>query len=214
VLINTIGVCTTELLDDGIQARFGGVGPPTTIKDANEIITHLSDLVTMQVHSRETIVISAHASVSVSPVLACLDSGVHELLDLTHDVVSEVCLMDWCWCCSGSEASSTGSALKFAAQLVEHQISAGVIVEHGAVNSAIKCLGEDGELLGGESDGDHRGCVNCRHYRHRVRRFGCRLGPLRHLAHGRRCNDGSAQRMDAMHQRSHSRCGCADDPYP
>jgi hypothetical protein len=26
-------------------------------------------------------------------------------------------------------------------------------------------------LLGGESDGDHRGCVNCRHYRHRVERL-------------------------------------------
>ena len=153
MLIDTISVCTAELVDDSIQARFGGVGPPTAIKDANEIITHLSDLVTMQVHSRETIVITGHASVSVSPVLACLDSGVHELLDLTHDVVSEVYVMDW-WC-SGSEASSTGSTLKFAAQFVEHQISAGVIVEHGAVNSAIKCLGEDGELLGGESDGDH-----------------------------------------------------------
>ena len=51
VLINTIGVGTAELVDDGIQARFGGVGLPTTIKDANESITDLSNLVAVQVHS-------------------------------------------------------------------------------------------------------------------------------------------------------------------
>jgi hypothetical protein len=56
---------------------------------------------------------------------------------------------------SGSKTGSTASTLKFAYQLVKHQISAGVIVKHGAVNSAIKCLGEDGELCFGESDGDH-----------------------------------------------------------
>ena len=43
---------------------------------------------------------------------------------------------------------------------------------------------------------------------------GCRLGPLRQLAHGRRCSDGSAARMDARHQQSHSRCDCADDLHP
>ena len=154
VLIDAISVGTAELVNDSIQARFGGVGPPTTIKDANEIITHLSDLVTMQVHSRETSVISGHASVSVSPVLACLDGSVHQFLNLTHGQCSEVYVVDWRDCRSG-DLSSISSTLKFAAQLVQHEVGAVVVFHEGAVSSTLKCLGEDGDLLSGESDGDH-----------------------------------------------------------
>lgn len=49
----------------------------TTIKDANECITYLSNLVAMEIHSRHTI-ISGNRGVSVSPVLVCLDSGIHQ----------------------------------------------------------------------------------------------------------------------------------------
>ena len=153
VLINTIGVCTTELLDDGIQARFGGVGLPTTIKDANESITNLSNLVTVQVHSRHTVVVS-NLGVAHTPVSVVLDGDVHQFLNLTHGECSEVYVVDWRDCRSG-DLSSISSTLKFAEQLVQHEVGAVVVIHEGAVNSAVKCLGEDGDLLSGESDGDH-----------------------------------------------------------
>lgn len=152
VLIDAISVGTAELVDDSIQARFGGIGSPTTIKDANEIITHLSDLVTMQVHSRETSVISAHASVSVSPVLACLDGSVHELLDLTHDVVSEVYVMDWWF--SGSNPSSISSTLKGTEQTLQ-VIGAVIISDEGAVTGTLKSSSESSDLRSGQLKGDH-----------------------------------------------------------
>ena len=89
VLIDTIGECTTELVDDSVETRFGGVGPPTAIKDANEGITNLSNLVTVQVHSRDAIFIG-HCSVCFAPVGVVLDGGVHECFDLTH-VVCVLC---------------------------------------------------------------------------------------------------------------------------
>ena len=212
LLKDTISEGIAELVDDSIQARFCGVGLPTTIKDANEIITNLSNLVAVQVHSRHTVVVG-NLSVAHTPVSVVLDGDVHQTLNLTHGQCSEVYVVDWRDCRSG-DLSSISSTLKFAAQLVQHEVGAVVVFQEGAVSSTLKCLGEDGDLLSGESDGDHRGCVNCRHYRHRVRRFGCRLGPLRQLAHERRCSDGSAARKDARHQQSRSRCDCADDLHP
>jgi len=153
VLINTIGVGTAELVDDGIQARFGGVGLPTTIKDANESITDLSNLVTVQVHSRHVVVVR-NRGVGHVPVSLVLDGDVHQFLNLTHGECSEVYVVDWRDCRSG-DLSSISSTLKFAAQLVQHEVGAVVVFHEGAVSSTLKCLGEDGDLLSGESDGDH-----------------------------------------------------------
>ena len=153
VLIDAISVGTAELIDDSVQTRFGGVGPPTTIKDANEVITHLSDLVTMQVHSRETSVISAHASVSVSPVLACLDSGVHQFLNLTHDDDSEGVRLDLLQCSESRHGSKVKTCLNLATQVVQ-TVEAVVFLDHGAVQSTLKVVEESECLSGGEGDLD------------------------------------------------------------
>ena len=153
VLIDAISVGTAELVNDSIQARFGGVGPPTAIKDANEIITYLSDLVTMQVHSRETSVISAHASVSVSPVLACLDGGVHQFLNLTHgdDNKGE----QWC-----SLRSAVGDHLRSSQQVTQGGkfVEALIILDEGAVKSTIKSINVTLNVSDGRSDGASNDC--------------------------------------------------------
>ena len=153
VLIDTIGECTAELFDDSVETRFGGVGLPTAIKDANEGITNLSNLVTVQVHSRHTVVVS-NLGVAHTPVSVVLDGDVHQTLNLTHGECSEVYVVDWRDCRSG-DLSSISSTLKFAEQLVQHEVGAVVVFHEGAVSSTLKCLGEDGDLLSGESDGDH-----------------------------------------------------------
>ena len=153
VLINTIGVGTAELVDDSVQTRFGGVGLPTTIKDANESITDLSNLVAVQVHSGHVVVVR-NRRVGHVPVSLVLNGDVHQFLNLTHGQCSEVYVVDWRDCRSG-DLSSISSTLKFAAQLVQHEVGAVVVFHEGAVSSTLKCLGEDGDLLSGESDGDH-----------------------------------------------------------
>ena len=153
VLIDAISVGTAELVDDSVETRFGGVGPPTTIKDANEVITHLSDLVTMQVHSRETSVISAHASVSVSPVLACLDGGVHQFLNLTHDDDSEGVRLNLQQCSESRHGSKVNTCLNLATQVVQ-TVEAVVLLDHGAVQSTLKVLKESECLSGSEGDLD------------------------------------------------------------
>ena len=153
LLINTIGVGIAELVDDSVKARFGGVGLPTTIKDANESITNLSNLVAMQVHSGHTVVVR-NLGVGHTPVSVVLDGDVHQFLNLTHGECSEVYVRDWTDCRSG-DLSSISSTLKFAEQLVQHEVGAVVILHEGAVSSTLKCLGEDGDLLSGESDVDH-----------------------------------------------------------
>ena len=63
-----------ELVDDSIQARLGGVGLPTTIKHTHEVITNLSDLVVVQIHSRHAVVV-LNTSVSRTPISVVLDGG-------------------------------------------------------------------------------------------------------------------------------------------
>ena len=153
LLKDTISEGIAELVDDSVKARFGGVGLPTTIKDANESITNLSNLVTVQVHSGHTVVVR-NLGVGHTPVSVVLDGDVHQFLNLTHGECSEVYVMDWTDCRSG-DLSSISSTLKFAEQLVQHEVGAVVILHEGAVSSTLKCLGEDSDLLSGESDVDH-----------------------------------------------------------
>ena len=78
-------VCTI-LSEDSIEARFGGVGLPTTIKQANETFTNLSDLVAVETHNRDLIFfVKVNRSVARLPVGAVSDGGVHLVFDLTHD---------------------------------------------------------------------------------------------------------------------------------
>ena len=74
-----------------IQARFGGVRLPTTVKDCHGGVINHGDLVTVQVYSGDAI-ISDDLSVTRRPVLVCLDSSTHLRFDLTH-LVS--CLVDF-----------------------------------------------------------------------------------------------------------------------
>ena len=90
VLIDAVSECVAELLDDSVEARFGGVGLPTAIKYTHEVITYLSDLVTVQVHSGHTIVVVNDLGVGHTPIGRVLDGGVHQLLDLTHVMLSSV----------------------------------------------------------------------------------------------------------------------------
>ena len=85
----TISEPITELVDDSIEARFGGVGLPTAIKDSNKILTNFGDQVTMQAHLRNA-VFSDNRGVGIAPVLVTFDGSIHELFDLTHVVKSEV----------------------------------------------------------------------------------------------------------------------------
>lgn len=152
-LKDTISEGIAELVDDSIQARLGSIGLPTTVENANEVITDFCNFVAMEMNSRDAI-FGGDSGVRVAPILVALDGSIHESLDFTHVVLVEVKNREGEGC-SGSEASSTGSTLKFAAEFVEHEVSAVVVFEHGAVNSTVECLSESGELLSGESDGDH-----------------------------------------------------------
>ena len=162
LLKHTVSVCIAELVDDSIQARLGGVGLPTSVIHSNEVITNLSNLVAVKVHSRETIVISGHASVSVSPVLACLDSSIHEGLNLTHDVVSEVYVMDWSDCRSASSQQRSSKHVTQSVKVVE----ALVILNEGAVKGTVKSsdvtlnVSDGGSDGAGSDGGGHGGCVN------------------------------------------------------
>ena len=90
LLKNAISETVAEFVDDSIKARFGGVGLPTAIKYLHEVITHSCNMVAVQVHIGETILIG-HLCVCLRPVGAILDSGVHECFDFTH-VVLCVCV--------------------------------------------------------------------------------------------------------------------------
>ena len=57
LLKDTISERIAELIDDSVQTRFGGVALPTAIKYTNEVITNLSNLVAVQVHCGDAIII-------------------------------------------------------------------------------------------------------------------------------------------------------------
>lgn len=81
------------LFQNSIEARFGGIGLPTAIKEADEVITDLGNLVTVKANNREVIfLVKGDRSVTRLPVGVVSDGGVHCLLDLTHDLrLKDVC---------------------------------------------------------------------------------------------------------------------------
>ena len=73
------------LRENSIQARFGGVSLPTTIKEANEVITNLSNLVAVKTNDGDVFfLIEVYGSVTRLPVAVVADGGIHLGFDLTH----------------------------------------------------------------------------------------------------------------------------------
>ena len=79
----------TMLAENSIQARLSGVRLPTTIVKFDAIVINLSNQIAMQVDIRNAVNIQ-HLSVSILPIFASSDSGIHLAFDLTHE--SRCCL--------------------------------------------------------------------------------------------------------------------------
>ena len=86
LLKDAVGVGAAELIDDGVESALGGDALPSAVKDLHEVVTDLGDQVAMQANLRDA-VFGADLGVLQSPVLVCLDGGVHECFDLTHVVL-------------------------------------------------------------------------------------------------------------------------------
>ena len=73
------------LTKNSIQTRLGGVRLPTTIKETEEVVTHISNVIAMEKHLRDvSLRIKGNRSVARLPVLVIRNGGVHLLFDLTH----------------------------------------------------------------------------------------------------------------------------------
>ena len=73
------------LRENSIETAFGGVGLPTAIKESDESVTNLSNLVAVEEHCGDVrFLVKGNSSVSRLPVLVVRNGGVHLLFDLTH----------------------------------------------------------------------------------------------------------------------------------
>ena len=81
--------CVAEFVDDSVETGFGGVRLPTAVKDTHKLITDLSNLVIVQVHSRYTVVV-VNSGVTHVPIGVVLDGSVHEHFNLTHVLLGSV----------------------------------------------------------------------------------------------------------------------------
>ena len=84
LLKDTISEGTTELVDDSVETRFGGVRLPSTIEDGNKVITDLSNQVAVKIYFGQR-TFGRNLSVRVAPVLVAFDGSVHESFDLTQN---------------------------------------------------------------------------------------------------------------------------------
>ena len=84
-----VSECVAEFVDDSVETGFGGVRLPTAVKDTHKLITDLSDLVIVQVHSRYTVVV-VNSGVAHAPIGVVLDGDVHEFFNLTHVLLGSV----------------------------------------------------------------------------------------------------------------------------
>ena len=83
VLIYTLA-SNTMLGENSIEARFGRHRLPTTIIQFDAVVINLSNQIAMQVDIRNAVNIQ-HLSVSILPIFASSDSGIHLAFDLTHE---------------------------------------------------------------------------------------------------------------------------------
>ena len=76
------------ILENSIQAGFGGVRLIPTVEDLNEVVTNGSDVVAEQIHLRlVSFGIVSNFGVVFLPVLVVRNGSVHFLFDLTHESV-------------------------------------------------------------------------------------------------------------------------------
>ena len=73
---------------DSVESALSGDRLPPAIVQFHCTILNLSDQVTMQVDTGDTIMISDDLSVLQFPVTTLTDRLIHEAFDLTHEVVS------------------------------------------------------------------------------------------------------------------------------
>jgi hypothetical protein len=85
---------TTVCPKDSIQARLGGDSLMPTIKQADEVITNLGNLVTVKEYTRDGIaLLKLYPSVGRLPIATVSDGGVHLGFDLTQNVLRLVDLL-------------------------------------------------------------------------------------------------------------------------
>ena len=71
--------------ENSIETRFGGYSLPTAIKEANEVITNLSNLVAVKTNDGDVFFfVEVYGSVTRLPVAVVADGGIHLGFDLTH----------------------------------------------------------------------------------------------------------------------------------
>ena len=84
LLKDTIATLTVSS-ENSIQARLGGVGLPTAIKQADETITNLSNQIAVKKYTRDGIaLLKLYTSVGRLPIATVSDGGIHLGFDLTH----------------------------------------------------------------------------------------------------------------------------------
>jgi len=85
LLMYTVSHTIAEAVDESIQARFGGVGLPSTIEDLKEVVTHSGNVVAVQVYTG-LVRFGAVRNTGVGrcPVLVVRNCCVHQGFDLAH----------------------------------------------------------------------------------------------------------------------------------
>ena len=79
-------VGSTILRENSIEARFGGVGLPTAVKQSDETFTNLGNLVAVETNNRDLFFfVKVNRSVARLPVGAVSNGSIHLVFDLTHD---------------------------------------------------------------------------------------------------------------------------------
>ena len=85
VLLEYTIATLTVSSENSIQARLGGDRLPTAIKQADETITNLGNLVAVQEYTGDGIaLLKLYTSVSRLPIATVSDGGIHLGFDLTH----------------------------------------------------------------------------------------------------------------------------------
>ena len=87
LLKDTISESIAELIDENIQATFGGIRLPTAIKYGEGGVINLSNLIAVEIHRGGVlfVVLKHYRGVRVAPVLVSVESGEHLGFDLTHE---------------------------------------------------------------------------------------------------------------------------------
>ena len=95
------------ILENSIQAGFGGVRLITTVEDLNEIITNSGNVVAIQIHLRlVSFRVVSNFGVVFLPVFVVKNGSVHFTFDLTHESV--MCELRLVWQQLGGNGENGG----------------------------------------------------------------------------------------------------------